>query len=352
MAEAAISTVLMTGREVATLWPGGGSMRYRPFGATGLQVSELIFGGGAVGGLLIDADDDTKRAAVKMAVNGGINWIDTAASYGRGRSEEALGWLMAELPPDQRPHISTKLRIERDGRPYRDQAELAMAGSLERLGLESVELYQLHNRIASSPEAVPGSLTPDDVLRDGGVADALDHLVAQGLTRHIGFTATGEAEALHTIIASGRFASAQIYYNLLNPSAGRPVSETFTPYDQKQLIDAASEQEMAVIVIRVLAAGVIATDQRTGKEGGVVLDNDVAADEARMRKVLPLLRPEHGERAQVAVRYALGHPGVSGVEVGLAELEHLTLALAAAEMGPLPDDLVAELDDLVDRDFR
>jgi len=65
-----------------------------------------------------------------------------------------------------------------------------------------------------------------------------------------------------------------------------------------------------------------------------------------------LLRPEHGERAQVTVRYALGHPSVAGVEVGLAELDHLALALGAAEMGPLPDDLVAELDDLVDRDFH
>lgn len=54
----------------------------------------------------------------------------------------------------------------------------------------------------------------------------------------------------------------------------------------------------------------------------------------------------------MTVRYALGHPSVAGVEVGLAELDHLALALGAAEMGPLPDDLVAELDDLVDRDFH
>ena len=326
-------------------------MRYRPFGSTRLEVSELIFGGGAVGGLLIDADDDTKRAAIAMALDAGVNWIDTADSYGSGRSERAIGWLLQEVPPERRPHISTKLRIDRDGPDYADQAAAAMAGSLERLRLERVDVYQLHNRIAYSPELVPGSLSPDEILRPGGVADALDRLVARGLTDHIGITATGEAEAVREVIASGRFDSAQIYYNLLNPSAGRPVGPTFSGYDQRLLIDAAADQGMAVIVIRVLAAGVIATDVRTGKEGGVILHNDVAADEARMRRVLPLLRPEHGQRAQVAVRYALRHPAVSGIEVGVAELEHLRLAIEAAEMGPLPDDLIDQLDRLADRDF-
>ena len=62
-------------------------MKYRDFGTTGLKISEIVFGGGAVGGILIDADDDTRRKAVRMALDGGINWIDSAASYGNGRSE-------------------------------------------------------------------------------------------------------------------------------------------------------------------------------------------------------------------------------------------------------------------------
>ena len=68
-------------------------MRYRPFGRTGLQVSELVFGGGWVGGILIHQDDATKRAAIERALEAGINWIDTAPSYGDGESERALGWL-------------------------------------------------------------------------------------------------------------------------------------------------------------------------------------------------------------------------------------------------------------------
>ena len=60
-----------------------------------------------------------------------------------------------------------------------------------------------------------------------------------------------------------------------------------------------------------------------GKEGTVAIDNDVASDVARMNKVIPLLQLECGERAQVAVRYALHNLGVSCVEVGMAEIQHL-----------------------------
>ena len=78
-------------------------MKYRPYGNTGLEISEIVFGAGAVGGIIIDADDETRRRAIRTAVDAGINWIDTAASYGQGRSEEALGWLLKELSDDEQP---------------------------------------------------------------------------------------------------------------------------------------------------------------------------------------------------------------------------------------------------------
>ena len=326
-------------------------MNHRSFGNTGLKISELVIGGGAVGGLLIDADDETRRQAVRLALDAGVNWIDTAANYGQGRSEKAVNWLLRELPADRRPHVSTKLAFDLAAGDPAGQAERAMTESLERLGTDSVTLYQVHNQITAEAGRLPGSVTPDDMLRRGGIADAMQSLVTRGFTKHIGITATGETEPLREVIRSRRFESAQIYYNLLNPSAGRPVPENFSAYDQGQIIDLAAENGMGVMVIRVLAAGVIATDRRHGKEGGVVFNNDVAADEVRMRKVLPLLAPEHGTRSQVACRYALRHPGVSCIVFGFAELGHLGLALEAFEMGPLPQDLLARLDQLADTDF-
>ena len=326
-------------------------MKRRKFGTTGLEISEVVFGAGAVGGLLIDADDATRRGALWLALDLGINWIDTAPSYGNGASETALGWLLQEVPEERRPHISTKVQFDANAGDFPGQAERSMVASLERLQMDSVDLVQVHNGILASWEGNSRVLRPEHILGKDGVADALDRLVDRGLARHIGISGTGQAGPVRDLIASGRFASAQIYYNLLNPSAGRDMPAGWDAYDLENLIATAAEHDVAVMVIRVFAAGVIATDTRTGREGGVVLDNDVAADERRMDAVLPLLKPEHGARSQVAIRYALRNPGVSGVLVGVAEIAHLRLALDAAAMGPLPDDLLADLYRLADSNF-
>ena len=70
-----------------------------------METSAVVFGGGFVGGMIINADDDTRRKAIRMALDGRINWIDTAPIYGQGKSEEALGWLLEEV--DEEPIIST-----------------------------------------------------------------------------------------------------------------------------------------------------------------------------------------------------------------------------------------------------
>ena len=87
-------------------------MKYRTFGRSGIKVSEIIFGGGAVGGIIIHKDDATKREAIRRALAGGINWIDTAAQYGNGKSEEALGWLLPEVK--EKPYLSTKFSLDVD----------------------------------------------------------------------------------------------------------------------------------------------------------------------------------------------------------------------------------------------
>ena len=145
-------------------------MRKRRFGRTGLEVSELAFGGGYVGGLLILADDDTRRQALARAFEAGINWIDTAPLYGQGRSEEALGRLLNDF--SEKPHVSTKVNL--DTAKLHDiagEVERSVAASLKRLRRDSVDLLQLHNPIAE--RAVSGAVRTiglDDALR---AADAL-----------------------------------------------------------------------------------------------------------------------------------------------------------------------------------
>ena len=84
-------------------------MKYRKLGSTGIDISELVFGAGAVGGIVFQPDHETQLEAVRRALNAGVNWIDTAPSYGNGQSEENLGWILKEVDSD--PHISTKVRI-------------------------------------------------------------------------------------------------------------------------------------------------------------------------------------------------------------------------------------------------
>src|SRR5512147_1319238 len=113
-------------------------MKHRTFGRSGIKVSEVVFGGGAVGGILVHKDDATKREAIRRALAGGINWIDTAAQYGNGKSEEALGWLLPEA--GAAPHLSTKFSL--DVEKLEDvpaQIEARLRASLARLKRPSVD---------------------------------------------------------------------------------------------------------------------------------------------------------------------------------------------------------------------
>ena len=324
-------------------------MRYRTFGRTGLQVSELVFGGGWVGGILIHQDDATKVAAIERALDAGINWIDTAPSYGDGESERALGWLLQDVADG--PYLSTKVRLDLSRLDdVTGQVKQSVEQSLSRLRRDSVELLQLHNPIG--PQTADQLIGVDQVLGEDGVADALERMRELGLTRFIGITAIGDTEACRRVIASGRFDSAQVYYNILNPSAGQDMPPAWHGHDFHGLIATCKEHGVAVMNIRVLAAGVLASEQRHGREVPMMPQAAIPTEEMRARAVWQRLDERYGTRAQTAIRFALANPDISCVVVGLAELGHLEEALAAAEMGPLPDEVLAELQELYARGFE
>src|SRR6185436_14751656 len=103
---------------------------------------------------------------------------------------------------------------------------------------------------------------------------------------------------------------------------------------------------VAVMAIRIFAAGVIATDERHGRESVLLADTTVAEDERKTKAVFGAIGSEHGTRAQVALRFVLSNPDVSCAIIGSAELNHIDEALAAQKMGPLPPDVLARLDAL------
>jgi L-galactose dehydrogenase/L-glyceraldehyde 3-phosphate reductase len=323
-------------------------MKHRTFGRSGIEISEIVFGGGGVGGILIHQDDATKREAIRRALAGGINWIDTAAMYGNGKSEEALGWLLPEAGAT--PYLSTKFGLDVEHlENIPAQIEARLTASLARLKRTSVDLLQLHNRIGSKPGGRVMSV--DQILGRNGVADGLDRLREKGLIRAMGITALGEAASVCEVIRSKRFDSAQVYYNLLNPSAGRRMPPAWTGQNLRGIIEACRDNNVAVMAIRVFAAGVIATDERTGRESVITTDTSIAGDERKARAVFDTIGTGQGTRAQIALRFALSNPDVSCVVIGSAELQHIDEALQAAKMGPLPTHVVDRIEALYASDF-
>lgn len=318
-------------------------MRYRAFGRTGLKVSELVFGGGKVGGILIFPDDETKLAAVRRALDAGINWIDTAPAYGNGQSESALGWILKEV--EQQPHVSTKVTLD----PSRlddipGEIERSLHASLERLQRESVDLVQLHNTIER--EAGGRAVGLDDVLGRKGVADGFERLREQGLTRFVGLTALGETALVRQAIESGRFDSAQVYYNLINPSAASRLPDGWAGQDFSGVIASCREVGAAVLAVRIFAAGVLASDERHGRESVLTRNTTLESEERQAVAVFEALGDAYGNRAQTALRFVLANPDVSCAVLGLAEPAHLEDALAAAEAGPLPEPALRRLEAL------
>jgi L-galactose dehydrogenase/L-glyceraldehyde 3-phosphate reductase len=168
----------------------------RSLGSTGLTVSALGFGCGAVGGLMVRGDPSEQRQAVSRALDAGITYFDTAAQYGDGASEENLGRVMRDLGAWSRVTVGTKVRLTSSG-----EASAAVRASLEaslrRLGRSDVEVFHLHNPIGLT-RSERGQLELGTVL--GEVAAALQAVKQAGLAKHVGCTGLGETSALREVV--------------------------------------------------------------------------------------------------------------------------------------------------------
>src|SRR5258708_17865690 len=236
----------------------GGKMEKRRLGRTGLQVSVLGYGAGAVGGLFTKgAPADQDRAAAR-AIEAGINYFDTAALYGNGESERNLGRVLKALKADV--VVGTKFRLSAEHRADVGKAVAqSMEDSLKRMGRDHVDLFQLHNPLVAKDA---GDKLLIDIALDEG-APALEMLRQSGKTRFIGFSGVGETAALHRAIDSMLFDTIQVVYNALNPSAGGPMPKDAPGQDHGRLFAKVKAADMGTIIIRALAGGALSgTEQR------------------------------------------------------------------------------------------
>lgn len=313
-------------------------MQTRTLGRTGLTVSVLGFGCGAVGGLMVRGDPADQERAVATAIDHGISYFDTAPSYGDGASERNLGRVLAKLKPQV--SVGTKIRLAPEEKPRLAQAVAAgMNASLQRLGRDHVDLFQLHNPITR--DGTGEALTPDAVINE--IVPAFEALRAQGKTRFFGITAIGETAALHQIIESGAFDTAQVPYNLLNPSAGEPLPRGLTGQDYGNDLSRMQTKNMGAIGIRILAGGALSGTAARHPNASpppqpIGSGPDYNADLAHAERFLDLVEEANAATlAELAIRFAITQPALSTALIGIATPEQFEAAVNAAEKGPLPE---------------
>jgi len=329
-------------------------MQYRTVGKTGIKVSEIGFGCGNNAVLMVKAPYEDQRAAVRHALDLGINFFDTAFAYGLGKSEENLGRILNELGAE--PVISTKIRLEADAVGDVGAATIrAVEAGLKRLNRDRVDFIQLHTRVTlERGSGKRFSLTPQDVLGPKGVIEGFKTMRGRGKVGYFGFSGLGDVAALHQLVDSGEFHGFQAYYNLLNPSAGQPVPPSFSALDYRLLLDRAGARGMGAFVIRVLAAGALTSDPSPG--GGSSPEplspgSDYPLDVERAAKVKAVLGDDGKSLTQAAIRFGLMKSEVSTVLVGFSNTTHIDEAVACSGVGGLSQDSMAKLRQLWDTDF-
>jgi aryl-alcohol dehydrogenase-like predicted oxidoreductase len=305
-------------------------------GSTGLEITRVGFGAWAIGGGGWEGgwgpqDDEESIAAIHHALEMGINWIDTAAAYGFGRSEEVVARALEGV--SDRPLVFTKCSLlEGPGRTIthnlkRDSIRREAEASLARLGVDAIDLYQIHWPM------------PAEDLEEGW--SAMKELRDEGLVRHIGVS-NFTAEQLGRIGSIAPVETLQPQYSLIE----REVESDILPF--------AEREGVGVIVYSPMGSGLL-TGTMTQQRIEGLADDDWRKHDERFRepqlsehlatadRVSTLAERLDVSPGAVAIAWTLRHPAVDGAIVGLRRPDQVDELLAAAAL-ELSDDDAAEIE--------
>ena len=305
-------------------------------GRTGLEITRVGFGAWAIGGGGWEfgwgpQQDEESIAAIHRAIELGVNWIDTAAAYGFGRSERIVGRALEGLT--ERPYVFTKNSLLDDGTghvrhsPKRDSILREAEASLQRLGADAIDLYQIHWPV------------PDEDIEEGWAAMA--SLKEQGLVRHIGVS-NFDAGQLHRIQSIAPVESLQPPYSLID----RGIEDKILPFAQREGI--------GVIVYSPMGSGLLTGAITAERIAGMPADDwrrhDERFTEPQLSRHLALagrlqaVADRHGTTAgAVAVAWTLRNPAVDGAIAGFRRPGQVDPIIAAAGL-ELTDEDVNEIE--------
>jgi aryl-alcohol dehydrogenase-like predicted oxidoreductase len=306
-------------------------------GTTGLEITRVGFGAWAIGGGGWEfgwgpQEDEESIATIHHALERGVNWIDTAATYGFGRSERVVGRALAGLA--ERPYVFTKASmLEGPGRRVvhslrRDSILREAEASLDRLGVEAIDLYQLHWPI------------PEADIEEGW--SALAELKEQGLVRHIGVS-NFDVEQLRRIRSVAPVETLQPPYSLVDLGA------------EREILPFAERDGIGVIVYSPMGSGLLTGRMTQERVEGLPDDDwrkhDPRFGEPQLTRYLALVErlravaDRHDTTpGAVAVAWTLRNPAVDGAIVGFRRPDQVDPILAAAGLA-LSDEEAAEIDD-------
>jgi aryl-alcohol dehydrogenase-like predicted oxidoreductase len=313
-----------------------------------MQLSVLGFGCGAVGGLMVRGDHADQERTVARALEAGVNYFDTAVQYGDGESEKNIGRILQKLKPANAV-VGTKVRVPpSEYSRIGESVTKSLEDSLTRLRLDRVDIFHLHNPITEKEGGT--ALSAGQVL--GEVIPAFERLRQQGKVRFLGLTAVGDTAALHQVIDSRAFDSAQVVYNMLNPSAAEALPKNYPAQDYGRLFDHTTAAGVGVVGIRVLAGGAlsgsaerhpIASPPPEPIGSAMSYEGDVE----RARRLTALVKEGFAASlTEAATRFSLSHPAMGTILVGIATPGQFDDALAAVEKGPLPEAALKRLSEL------
>ena len=317
---------------------GRTELRTTRLGGTGLEITRVGFGAWALGGANYDwgwgaQDDVDSIAAVHHALEVGVNWIDTAAHYGLGHSEEVVGRALATIGRDERPYVFTKGgQPEGPGRTTtqslkRDSLRRELEASLSRLRLDAVDLYQIHWPL------------PDEEIEEGW--STLVELRNEGLARHVGVSNFG-VEQLRRIQSIAPIETLQPPYSLLDPGA------------EEELLPLAEREGMGVLVYSPMGSGMLTGAMTRERIDSLPADDwrrrSPSFQEPQLSRNLELVErvkavaERHGvSPGAVAVAWTLRHPAVDGAITGFRRPDQVDPIIAGANL-ELSDEDVAELE--------
>jgi aryl-alcohol dehydrogenase-like predicted oxidoreductase len=337
-------------------------MKYRRVGTSDLMVSEIAFGCGGNAGLMVRGEPAEQTRAVARALELGITYFDNSPDYGNGKAETNLGRVLKELKT--RPLLNSKVEIRGADLPdIAGHVVRATEASLSRLGVDYLDVLQIHNGPSAKPVKLEGAyyaqLPLDDYLRPGGAIDGVRRLLDSGKVRVAGFITRGDdADEVRQVLDTGIFQIINVPYTLLNPTAGMAKPAAFSGKDFGNVIGLAQARGASAAIYAPLAGGFLTEDFLAARpRHPLARADDPQSDAAKKNRdkvaALKFLADETGlSLAQAAVRFILMHGGVATALGGFSSIAQLEEIAAASDAPPFPPALMARLDALWRADFR